>query len=720
MLPLFHKNRDITWEAHVDERDPAGFRYDIIIGQDLMSELGIDLKFSEQTMIWDNAEVPMKSPEWLDRNRVEQFENELFMIHDPSTTEAERIQKILDIKHQKADLDEIVNFIQTINDEQKKELKKVLQKFEHLFDGTLGCWNCKPVELELKDPNCKPIHARPYPVPQSQEKKLKEEVERLVKHGVLRKVNHSEWASPAFTISKPDGTLRSLTDNRAINKVLKRYPFPLPKIQDILQKLEGFKWATALDLTMGYYHIRLSPASSKLCTVIFPWGKYEYLRLPMGLTNSPDIFQEKMSELVQDLEFARAYLDDLLVISKDSFEEHLKFLEQALTRLSEAGLKVNISKSTFCKHDLEYLGYYISRKGIQPITKKVEAILKIATPTKRKEVRSFLGMVNFYRDMWPKRSEILAPLTALTSSTTKWRWTEVEEKAFQEMKRVMARETLLAFPDFSKQFVIHTDASKTQLGSVISQEGKPIAFYLRKLNPAQTRYTTTERELLSIVETLKEFRNILFGQKIAVYTDHENLVQKSLTSDRVMRWRLYIEEYSPELIYLKGTDNHAADAISRLPLSTEESTGLTPATLLAKLPTIEDNGKAEQMSIEDCSECMAMEEDPDWNPITFPALFQGQKEDVLLKKLLGITPNRLTSKLYHGGGKQYSLWTYKEKIYVPVKLQKKVVEWYHNRLLHPGHTRTEETISQHFWWPKLRWLDLQRRFLALTLGCGER
>jgi len=212
----------------------------------------------------------------------------------------------------------------------------------------------------------------------------------------------------------------------------------------------------------------------------------------MGLTNSPDIFQEKMSKLMQDLEFARAYLDDLLVISKGSFEEHLKFLEQALTRLSEAGLKVNISKSTFCKHDLEYLGYYISRKGIQPITKKVEAILKIATPTKRKEVRSFLGMVNFYRDMWPKRSEILAPLTALTSSTTKWRWTEVEEKTFQEMKRGMTRETLLAFPDFSKQFVMHTDASKTQLGSVISQEGKPIAFYSRKVNPAQTRYTTTE------------------------------------------------------------------------------------------------------------------------------------------------------------------------------------------------------------------------------------
>ena len=157
--------------------------------------------------------------------------------------------------------------------------------------------------------------------------------------------------------------------------------------------------------------------------------------------------------------------------------------------------------------------------------------MKITAPTKRKEVRSFIGMVNFHRDMWPKRSEILAPLTAVTSASNRWKWTEVEDNAFKEMKQVMARETLLAFPDFNEPFVIHMDASKTQLRSVISQRGKPVAFCSRKLNPAQPHCTTTEQELLSIVETLKEFRNILFGQQIVIFTDQENLVQKSLTSD---------------------------------------------------------------------------------------------------------------------------------------------------------------------------------------------
>ena len=278
---------------------------------------------------------------------------------------------------------------------------------------------------------------------------------------------------------------------------------------------------------MGYYHIGLTPYASTLCTVVLPWGKYEYLRLPMGLCNSPDIFQEKMSELMFGLEFARAYLDDLLVVSKDTFESHLKHLEEVFTRLASAGLKINASKSHFCCDELEYLGYLINRRGVRPTLKKVEAIMKIDAPKTRKQLRSFIGMVNYYRDMWPQTSHLLAPLCSLTSSTAKWDWTEQCQKAFEDMKKLIAKETLLTYPNFNKTFEIHTDASKVQLGACISQEGRPVAFYSRKLNPAQTRYTTTERELLSIVETLQESRNILLGQQIIVHTDHANLTYKN-------------------------------------------------------------------------------------------------------------------------------------------------------------------------------------------------
>jgi hypothetical protein len=259
--------------------------------------------------------------------------------------------------------------------------------------------------------------------------KLKDEIEWVCTAGVMRRINRSEWAAPMFTITKPDLSLRSLADLRDLNKRIKRHPFPIPKIQDLLQKLEGFQWATSLDLNMGYYHIELTPNASKLCTVVLPWGKYEYVRLPMGLCNDPNIFQEKMSELMMGLEFARAYIDDLFVITRGTHEEeHLDHLDQVLTRLSEAGLKVNASKSFFCRSELEYLGYWINREGVRPTNKKVDAILKLEHPTTRKQLRSFIGMVNYYIDMWPARSEVLAPLTAMTSAKIKWSWDPIHAK----------------------------------------------------------------------------------------------------------------------------------------------------------------------------------------------------------------------------------------------------------------------------------------------------
>src|SRR5210317_1119023 len=167
-----------------------------------------------------------------------------------------------------------------------------------------------------------------------------------------------------FTISKPDGTLRSLADFGELNKRIKRKPFPIPKIQDMLHKIQGFQWVISLDLNMGYYHIVLDPDTSKYCTIVLPWGKYEYLRLPMGLCNSPDIFQENMSELMAELNFVRAYIDDLLVITQGKFTKHLDQLEQVLLKLQEADLKVNMSKSKLARAKLEYLGYWITRKRI--------------------------------------------------------------------------------------------------------------------------------------------------------------------------------------------------------------------------------------------------------------------------------------------------------------------------------------------------------------------
>lgn len=462
----------------------------------------------------------------------------------------------------------------------------------------------------------------------------------------------------------------------------------------MLLKLEGFQFATSLDLNMGYYHIELNPDSKKLCTIVLPFGKFEYQRLPMGLCNSPDIFQEKMSELMDGLNFVRAYIDDLLAITNGTFEDHLEKLELIFKRLRQAGLKVNANKSFFAKHELEYLGYWITRDGIQPVSKKVEAIQRIAPPKNKRELRKFIGIVNYYRDMWIRRSHVLAPLAALTGKTAKWKWGQQQQWAFEKMKKIISRETLLAYPDFNKPFIIHTDASHTQLGAVISQNDKPIAFYSRKLKPEQTRYTTTERELLSIVETLKEFRNILLGQQIVVHTDHKNLTCKNFNTERVMRWRLILEEYGPELKYIKGEDNIVADALSRLDLTEKTS---------AEEVWIFQRGY-EQYSIERMAECFAADDDdvPEPYPLSYERISLEQQRDDALKDYIDKHSEAYRTEKFRHGDKSYDLYTKDGKIVVPKALQKKAVEFYHSLLMHPGETRTELTLSQHYTWKGMR------------------
>jgi hypothetical protein len=286
----------------------------------------------------------------------------------------------------------------------------------------------------------------------------------------LKRCSDSEWAAPTFIIPKKNGTVRFISDFRRLNEELKRKPNPIPKIAQMLQELEKFADATSMDLNMSYYTIILHPDSQKLCTIVTPFGKYQYLRLPMGISCSPYMFQEKMSDLMQHLDFVRTYLDDILVISSGTLDDHLEKMEVVFKFLYNKGLRVNAEKSTFCAEEIEYLGYWISKSGIQPIPKKVEAIKNMVRPTTRKELRRFIGMVNYYRDMWVRRSSLLAPLKSMTSKNVKFAWTDVHQKAFEDIKKIICREVMLTFPDFSKPFHIYTDASDTHLGAVITQE----------------------------------------------------------------------------------------------------------------------------------------------------------------------------------------------------------------------------------------------------------
>lgn len=217
------------------------------------------------------------------------------------------------------------------------------------------------------------------------------------------------------------------------------------------------------------------------------------------------------------------------------FQHPPNHLGQSLTTLGKKRPQNSFEKIKFCCFETDFLGFVLSREGIKPQTKKVEAIMLLKEPKNVRQVRSFLGFINYYKQFIPQRSDLLSPLSALTKQNVKFRWSSECQHNLDRVKQILSRQVTLSYPDFNLPFHIYTDASTKQLGSVIEQNGKPLAFYSRKLNDAQTRYTVTELELLSIVETLQEFRTTLLGHDITIFTDHKNLTFDNLTTDRVRR-----------------------------------------------------------------------------------------------------------------------------------------------------------------------------------------
>jgi hypothetical protein len=283
--------------------------YNLIIGKQVMHYLGVKLDFQVKTITIDEILLPMRNIANMQlKLRITKAlrENTCFAQEPISTRSAtECMVKILDAKYEKADLPatnrENWSHLRANN---REKLLSVLLKFESLFNGILGDWKLPPVSFELKE-GMKPYHGRPYPIPHKHQALLMKEIKRLCNIGVLEWQPSWGWALPTFIIPKKDSTVCTISDFRKLNKRIVRKPYPIPKISTILQELEGFTYATALDLNMGYYTIRLDPTASKMCTIIFPWGKYSYKRLPMGFEGSADISQAQIMDLMASLKFVQ-------------------------------------------------------------------------------------------------------------------------------------------------------------------------------------------------------------------------------------------------------------------------------------------------------------------------------------------------------------------------------------------------------------------------------
>lgn len=790
--------------------------YDLIIGVKTLLKWRAVLNFDEETITLDGSTLPMCPPnteKLMARRAYYQVSNSEFQEPSATLDLQKRAVRILDANYEKADLPAIVRTHSAhLTPVQQAELILLLQEFEELFDGTLGTWQTPPVHLELKE-GATPYHGKAFPVPHIHKDTLKKEVERLEEIGVLKRQTESEWASPTFIIPKKQGTVRFISDFREVNKRIKRKPFPIPKISTTIQEQTGFTYATALDLIMGYYNIRLDGDSQKICTIILPWGKYSYMRLPMGVACSPDIFQARMSHLMAALEFVKVYLDDLLLITRGHWSDHLDCLRQVLTRLQKAGLRVNAAKSSFGKDEVEYLGYILCRHGIKPQPQKIQAITALLPPKNVKQLRRFLGMVQYYRDLWQKRSHILTPLTNLVgecghTKTTKkkgtvkkpWHWDAEHQAAFELVKQKLARDVILAYPDYDEVFEVYTDASTVQLGGVIVQRDRPIAFFSRKLSDPQTRYNITELELLSIIELLKEYRGMLWGQRIVVYTDHRNLIQDALglSSNRVHRWRLLLEEFGPEIKYIKGIHNTVADAISRLEYNPEQNvqnvhstnryhcfamllvgyqscnpveryaqetdiltcysdkTTVYSQASTSKDTCVEDNPTkrvrpaqlddrtSHQGSISQNDQCLSVAshggvsnteeyysfvqsvfdttnmDDDNIYPVTVTEIASSQRlHKSTMKYLAPKDTDKLDRKFSVKLIDDEQVVVYKDtRLVIPDKdMQRRILDWYHHYLQHPGSRRLYETLRSVMYWYRMK--DQVERHVKTCLQCQK-
>ena len=706
-FPEFSNSKIITHEFRIDNanrnRRYGSIGYDMVIGRDLLHPLGINDEFETASIRWKESVVPMKPSGF--RTDV-QYNNKKFNAMFAQTAEpkatreaTERVVKILDSNYEAADLHEVVDNACSLDSKQKGQLLALLEDFEDIFDGTLGHWKTEPIEIELK-PDSKPYNGRYYPVPKINKETFKKELLCLVDIGVLDRVEQSEYGTPVFIIPKKEGTVRFITDFRRVNKTIVRKPYPIPRIGETMQQLEGFQFATALDLNMGYYTIDLAESSKDITTIVTEFGKFRYNKLPMGMCISGDIFQAKVNELLGDIEGVKAYIDDILVLSKGTFTDHIEQLRLCFRRIQAAGLKVNAKKCSFGLAEIPYLGYIITRQGIKPDPKKIQGILDLERPKTTTECRALLGLIQYYRDMWQRRSHILAPLTEASSGPKgrKIKWTDDLEQAFCNLKKMISEETLLTYPDWTKPFTVHTDASDYQLGAVISQDNKPIAFFTRRLSKAQKNYTTTEKELLSIVECLKQFRGILFGYPINIYSDHKNLVYAATMSEsqRVMRWRLILEEFGPNIEHIAGVDNIVADTLSRHPSANIEDDDINSEA--TNKPA--EAEKVKQLYVANNNS------DNNNDDVVFPLTLsvvhaelqlELQNADSKINTYLNDNSSGYKTKRFD----DVELVFYDDRIYVPSSLRRRALEWYHHYLNHPGGDRLANTLLQVCYWKGL-------------------
>ena len=450
----------------------------------------------------------------------------------------------------------------------KSDLNKdtVLSEYKDLFKG-IGLFQGM-CSLNLKK-DAIPVVCPPRKTPFGLREKLKTELDSMESKQIICKVTEpTEWVNSLVCVEKQStGKLRVCLDPKALNENIQRPYYPLRSIDDITSKLHGAKYFSVLDATKGYWSIKLDDHSSYLTTFNTVFGRYRYLRLPMGIRSSQDIFQRKIDETFENLDGVTSIIDDLLVFGSTR-TEHDRNLRNVLERAKAVGLRFNPDKLKIGLTEVKYFGHVISADGLKPDPEKISAILKMRNPENRAELETLLGMITYLTKFSQNLSEITSPMRELLRKDVEFRWDSAQNEAFNKVKQVITQAPVLSFYDSSKPVRLQVDASSKGIGVCCLQNGKPIAYASKTLTLTETGYAQIEKEMLAILFGCNRFKHYIYGRRTVVESDCKPIVsimRKPLNSapPRLQRMLLQLQDFDLDVIHCRGKDIPLGDALSR-------------------------------------------------------------------------------------------------------------------------------------------------------------
>lgn len=483
------------------------------------------------------------------------------------------------LQRHKKDFDKIRHSHMSL--EERLATEKLIKQFPEIIpldDEPLTFGHTIKHKINTKDEL--PCYTKNYRYPHALKNEVFDQVRKMLEQGIIRP-SYSPWSSPVWIVPKKlDASgkqkWRVVIDYRKVNDKTIGDKYPIPNITDVLDRLGRAKYFTTLDLASGFHQIEMDEESIPKTAFSIEQGHFEFVRMPFGLKNAPPTFQRVMDNILRGYinKFCLVYLDDILIFSS-SLQEHALHCKLVFQRLKEFNMKIQLDKSEFFRKEVGYLGHIITADGVKPNPAKIEAITKFEIPKTPKDIKSFLGLLGYYRRFIHNMADLTKPLTSKLKKNQKIDIHDEEYRnCFEKCKKILCNDPILAYPDFNEEFILTTDASNVGVGAVLSQKindvERPVCYASRTLNETEQKLSTTEKECLAIMYGVAQFRPYLFGRKFKIFTDHQPLkwlFNLKEPNAKLMRWKLRLEEYDFEIFYKPGKTNQNADALSRNPVA---------------------------------------------------------------------------------------------------------------------------------------------------------